>query len=171
MRNLREGLEEICCLEPLKRRLAEEEPGAAGIGFFDRMVMAKVGSNIRAEAFGELLMDALSGKATPIKPETLIKGLKGLKDQNGKPYLKDIERENVPQFLLLNQLIQPLLKSFVPEGFDDMLKVLGTAFKEEGKPLEEADEIGKLRAELSKLRETVKKQEDTLKDLLKKEPK
>src|SRR6185503_6270581 len=60
-----------------------------------------------------LLMSAFARAQTPIDPAALVGGVFGL-DTGAQQPLSETEKANVAPFLLLNQVLRPILASFAP---------------------------------------------------------
>ncbi len=165
IRKIREGLEDLCCefLGLLQIK--------SGINVDERFTFRESAKETKSsKSFSTLINDAFAGKSSRINAESMFKGMMGEKDDKGEPYLKDIERENLPQFLMINNVLGPLLKTMVPDDMKDMVSFVQSIMKTKDMPTEKVrtNEINELKTKMSKMQETLKKQQKTINEISKK---
>jgi hypothetical protein len=72
----------------------------------------------RSRDMARLALNALVGRPNALDNRSLMLGLMDARDDDDKPYLSDLERENAPQLTILNHLARPILESMVsPQTF------------------------------------------------------
>ncbi len=167
VRMLRDRLEEICCKVFEQRgKAAAAQVNASEFAKF----RAKPQYATNSKAFSDLLFDSFLQKSSPINAEVLLKGMKGVKDEKGESYLKEVEKENLAPFLLLSQVAQPVLKVMTPDNLKGLITLIQSVIgKKPRKPAKKGvDEITELRFQMDKLRETVEGQQKKINRLTKK---
>jgi hypothetical protein len=116
LRSPGELLHDLCC-KPLW------DPKVVNGSLADNQAMSKLNPTVSPagtvtnRAFTQMAVDAANRGAQPLDPFKFIASLVGGGDMMEQDQLlSPTERENVPQFLLLNQVLRPLLASIIPEG-------------------------------------------------------
>lgn len=103
--------------------------------------------------FTKIGMLAFTRPPGSLSLETLFQGLAESPDDETKALLSEVERNNPGEFLMMNMLIQPFLKSFIPEGDFPL-----TDFKTHA----DFDEASSGHVDLSNLQEELKKMKLTM---------
>ncbi len=155
VRALRVSLESICC-----QTSARDEEDVIGVR--GSQASRQAASRTTSANFSSLLFESFTGQASRPSAASIFKGAMGQKDEDGQPYLKDLERENLPQFIL-TQLLQPSLSAFMA---GDTLKTFG-AFQA---AMAASGNTGAEKAEIEDLKARLAEQEKKIDELLKKKP-
>jgi hypothetical protein len=103
-----------------------------------------------------LLLQALANKERGFDvPALLVLNILGAADANGNPVLSQLEHDNPLQFLLLNQVVAPLVERTLPERIPGLLGVsgLGAAMRETSSV--QAAELANLRKTVEQLQKKV----------------
>src|SRR5260370_36107612 len=106
-----------------------------------------------------MLNNLNSGKI--VNAHTFMLGTLGVKDEQGQPVMNELELQNPAASLLLNQLVGPLIKDFLPEQ-----ATIGVSTPVET-PLAPGhdEEISRLQARLDELQRTLELQQNTIDEL------
>lgn len=112
------------------------------------------------EIFATLVADALKRGTQPLEPNAVVGGMFDLQTATAHP-LSKTELENAPQFLLLNQVMRPLVANlFQQEAPAAMLRsFVGGAAATHAAPAAaaaSADDVAKMKERIATLEETVK---------------
>jgi len=132
-------------------------------------------SNINAAS--QLLAQVFANRGRTIDTRLLALGALGVKDGQGKAVLSDLELNNPAAFLVLNQLVQPVLNALLPEQVLRTFSATSPAGSEgtagTPAPSETAaasaqdEQLSKLQTEVSALQETLKQQQEIIDQLQK----
>jgi len=154
-RRLRDALEKSCCG---KRKI---------FGFRDRPQSAA-----RSKAVSGLFLDALKGEASSVTADGLVRGIAGVKNEKGEAYLKDSERENLAEFLMLHDGLLPALTDMFPDELQGLFTSSPSEEGKEARPPEEvpAEEIDELKYQMAELKKTLEQQQAKIDQLSKKKP-
>jgi hypothetical protein len=117
---------------------------------------------VQAKELSALVRDAFAGKSTPISAETIRSYLSGSTDK-----LKAQERNNMPQFLILNELLLPAFKAMAP---DTVAKPVSEVESPSAKAAA-TREMKDLKAQVTKLKGDLAKQQKTIEKLAKRKTK
>lgn len=109
--------------------------------------------------FASLLASALSEHEAGADLGTLLLAAMGAPDANGQPLASELELGNPAEFMLMNQLLAPMLKSMLPMPLLGGAGGAGAAAS--------ADEVAEMRKELAALSKVVKTQATTINQLKK----
>ncbi len=186
MRTLREGLQKLCCfdvmasLQPpadpradaLNIRAAAAAPaGAAGApppaaepanNINEQMTMRlnpTLQDPEKVHDLASLVGQTLFSQRSPLTARGLVEALTGAKRSDGAP--TDLQAAQLPQFLLLQELIKPVSDA---AGAPAMTRMLGASlFAPRDSP--SASDVDGLRAELESLKQTVASQSEAITQL------
>jgi hypothetical protein len=165
---LRQVLERICC-----RPTREYQDSVRNADFFANARVSRVRSARRARraAPGPIpeppaaatLWSALGSPERRVGVEHVLLGALGARNAAGEPYIRDEEMVNPANFLVLNQIVAPLLRAVVPTEVApaDLAAGFGAAGSADRQRM---DDISK---ELNSIRATVKQHEKTIAKLKK----
>lgn len=197
-RLLREALESLCCKPFLRRgvdrfdyiRREEPVPGAAP-GIADIRTEGEAEPRMRAQpdaaevspasffrasaqttersrAFMRLALQALGTRERSASAEELVLGMLGEKQDDGTPYLTELESENLLQYIVLDQMAKPLMRNMAsdqPSGFGGAIaRTVGAMMG--GAALGDASTDAGVGARLDELRATVERQQAQIDELL-----
>jgi hypothetical protein len=154
-RNLRHGLESICCDTSLtlKKLCEAKERKKGALPRYKASFMRAAKSKL----FGGMIMNSMTGKLAAAEPEDVFMGMLGVTAEGGEPYLNAMERENLAQQLLLNQLMMPLLKDMLPDNLAATMSLFGEASRQGAKVAK-----GVTVAEVKTLKETMESMKATM---------
>ncbi|RPI57900.1 MAG: hypothetical protein EHM55_00185 [Acidobacteria bacterium] len=159
---LRQVLERLCC-----RPTREYQDSVRNADFFANARVSGVRSARRARraapgpvnepAAASTLLNALGSPERRVGIEHLLLGALGARNAEGEPYISDEEMVNPANFLVLNQIVAPLLRAVVPAEVApaDVAAGLGAASADRQR-------LDDLSRELDSLRTTVERQEKTI---------
>ncbi|HEX2094966.1 MAG TPA: hypothetical protein VHG28_21375 [Longimicrobiaceae bacterium] len=113
-----------------------------------------------------LLAAAVTGRSTPLDPQTLARGLGGAKGMEGKSgrVLRDHERANLPQYILASQLAQPLLSALVPDDLSDLIPAASSLRSRAGGGGGN-EELESLRREVAEMKAALEEQRRTIEQM------
>jgi hypothetical protein len=157
-RILRDFVERICC-QPLFQR--DFAPGAvvapgAGPGFaFATATIDTGAAHPPDKRFAALLLQALANKDRVVDAQTLLLGELGIADATGRQFASRMELEDPLQFLMLNQVVAPMIASTLPGPI---------AAPARPSPTEPA-EIASLRETVARLERAVSEQQGRIEEL------
>ena len=137
---------------------AASQPGAGGFS----AAAADPFTAKRSRDFASLIVEAVLGQASTMGPEEVFRGLMGHVDANNRPYLRTRERANLPQFMLLSQLAQPLAAAIIPR---DVGSAAGRAMYGTRATAAGSAEVDTLRGEVDELRTALDRQETMINEL------
>ncbi|HKP51312.1 MAG TPA: hypothetical protein VJ183_01525 [Chloroflexia bacterium] len=119
-----------------------------------------------AQDFSKLLLGALAQPNREFDTFSLLAGAMGAVDEAGTPLATNLELENPLQALMVNGLVTPLLKSFMPQRFAEAAQpIAAKAVKSDTEESKEAD-IARMQSELDALRKTATEQQASINILL-----
>ena len=127
-------------------------PAGAGVSSDYHARHARLSRNFSTMAFKAFARQ-------PLDAETLFRGVMGKKDAQGRPILDALERANLPQFLLINQLAGPLAAGVLPEQATELFKNLGEMLTVA--PARE-EEINTLKSQVQEMEKKLKTQEEKM---------
>jgi hypothetical protein len=162
---LRRGLAQLCCQPfrveqvPVDRfeRTPVGRPVPLGRTFTAAVDPAAVTFATREQELTHLAAQAWANRAKTLNPYTLLLDALGAVDAQGQPLLSALERGNPVEAVLLNQMVLPLLSSFLPEARREVTPQAVPAAD-----LPAAEAAG---SELAQLREMVEAQRQTVEAL------
>lgn len=172
---LRPFLEALCCT-PLVGRFkgaqidqfnlfregAPPQPrrAAAGVAGGAQPDPGPLGPEIeQGPALSKLLLEALMRGDQDTAVESLLLGALDVRDANGKPFATTEELEHPAEFVMLNQVVAPFLRQFVPR--DGLAAVAGLA----GSVRSDTSRTDELAQELAELKRKVQQQERTIREM------
>jgi hypothetical protein len=140
------ALRDLCCAEPA----LDGNRDALGFAFQHAgMVPPPVAQDAGSGGpFFRLLSQALAQPDRPVNAATFLLGAMGLNDPQGRPLVSDFELANAPDFLLLRQVVAPVLRTLAP--FDLAGAVRGRA-AEDPRVAALAQEVADLKRTVAKL--------------------
>jgi hypothetical protein len=162
---LRDLLERFCC-----RPLGRFDDRVNGTVFFRTATQPEgvstgasdTDTDLADSMFASLLWDAVANPDRPVGIEHVLLGVLGARDAEGKAFVTDNELEHPSEFLLLNQVVAPLVRTLLPAE-----RVVEAAMRGAAASSDHADRVDDLARELADLRATVQKQERTIAKLKK----
>jgi hypothetical protein len=168
VRDLRQGIEWFCCqlLGLQKNQMAVPRnavagapaaPFAGGPGEAAGFNFARREKLSRAQVLSTLALDAVLQRSSPFQPRNLFLDALGVADDDGQPFLKERERENLVPYLLFNQVLRPLAAAAVPPELAAALPGVRDEVAASGAAV--------LRAQLDEMREAMRRQEAELRTL------
>lgn len=91
-------------------------------------------STARTQDISKIVASAMLGSSTPLTPETLAQSLRATArgGDRSKARMQDYEIENLPQYVLANQLLQPMVASAVPRDLSSFADLARAAFMARG---------------------------------------
>jgi hypothetical protein len=151
-RMLREGLEQFCCLQFAPRRQAQRRAaearvtgaagaagtpgadlggaaaaaGAEGLGSPSAAFHASAPTMARSRDFLRLALQSLVSAESSREAEELVRGALGQDRPGGGAYLSELESEHLLEFIMLDQMAKPLLRTFAPEAAPSVSAVFET---------------------------------------------
>lgn len=128
-------------------------------------------STAKSRAFLQMAMGAFSNRDTSANAERLVLGLLGEKDAQGQSYISQVESENLLQYLVLDQMAKPTMRSMLDDkatglGNNVLLRALGSMFGGASDAATTSTESAATSAQLDELRTTVAKQQKQLDELV-----
>jgi hypothetical protein len=117
--------------------------------------------------FSRLVLSALANRGRAIDAQTLFMGVMEAMDESGQPIMSEAELRHPLQYLLLNQLVRPLIEGAIPM---DVAAHLGTGLGNIVGGLAAAErptaDIGALSRRVEELTNIVQSQQATINTLL-----
>jgi hypothetical protein len=122
----------------------------------------------RSRAFMQLAVQSLVSRETSANAEQLVLGMVGDKDAEGNPVLTELERENLLQFLVLDQMAKPTIRNVLGDQFGGgvITRTLDAFFTTAAST--PADAV--VAEQIDELRATVERQQRQLDELLRHSP-
>ncbi len=161
--SLHQRVEALCC-QPIDERLATLV--ARDTRLFANPSLEEAFVSVPRSDCTRLLLDMLASlrSGRTVNPQRLMLGTLGVKDEQGAAMMRDLELKNPAASLLLNQLVRPLLKDFLPE---QATHIVGTPQPGEAPAATPGrdEEINKLQKQLDELGRTLKEQQKTIEEL------
>jgi hypothetical protein len=169
---LRQLLEGLCCT-PLEGRYTKD--AIAGLDLFhvapapEEVEVMKVAAkpadssppaNGPDAAFANLLLGALANPDRKVTVENLLLAALDVRDADGQPFASPEELAHPADFVLLNQVVAPLLRRFAPSGGVGRIAGLAAA----GKP-SDAARMDDLARQVADLKSTIAKQDEAITQL------
>jgi hypothetical protein len=113
--SFRAVLERLCCTTPEARYDADK---LADVDLFRMREGAheEVGAAPRKQGFGDLLFATLAHGERKSTVEDLLLAALGARDAEGQPFASPEELANPAEFIVLNQVVAPVLKQLTPRG-------------------------------------------------------
>jgi hypothetical protein len=112
---------------------------------------------IRSQQLTEMIMSAAKRSGKPVRPSELVGSFLGRSVTGDEPPMTEVERANIPQYMLLNQVAAPLVRSLVR----DKLTLASVIGRLAGAPstatAPAADEVTELRRQVAKLEQEMVK--------------
>lgn len=93
-------------------------PGGAAVGI-NTGGTTTLKSPDTTKQFAGLLWQTLANRPRQVDTDTLFLGGIGATDEEGQPFMTQEELQNPIEFLLLNQLVTPVLRGLIPERLSD----------------------------------------------------
>jgi hypothetical protein len=120
----------------------------------------------RSRETSDLIADALLGRATPLDPERVFAGFMAAGRRDPEAPIKEREMENLPQYLMAGELMLPWLRGMVPDDLTGASGAMATfsALSMAGAGGGKA-EVETMRHELSEMRSTLQRQQETIERL------
>ena len=118
--------------------------------------------------FATLLSQAWLNKGSAVDAQTLMLAALGFTDADNRVFASQFEFDNALSFLLLNQVIRPVLEGILPDEWTDLMEILARRKAKgstESPVSEEETQIASLRNELRVLRKTLLEQAEAIKKL------
>lgn len=170
---LRALLELICCTSPATYTRGQLEEGDLDIFHLAEKLAADAAKKAKSanaqeedsniltgksrSAFGQLLADALANPDRKVSVQNLLLAAVGATDANGQPFATAQEMSNPTEFLLLNQLVAPMIRQIVPAGTGDRLEAYAALAG-----ASESSRYDDLAGEIDTLKKTVAEQQKTI---------
>jgi len=118
------------------------------------------------QEFSRVVLNAIANRDRTIDAQTLFLGAMELEDDRHQPLVTDAELRNPLQYLLLNQLVPPLIQNAVPEEDAGALKTALANFSRiMSSPEVPAAEMQALRSQVEELRRVVQEQQTHINEL------
>jgi hypothetical protein len=163
--SFRQLLEKLCCVSPATYTRGQLDQLELFHATQTMAAKAKAKPQDEADvltarstnAFGSLLADALANPDRSVSVQNLMLAALGATDADGKPFASAEELANPTEFLLLNQLVAPMIRQVAPEGGGDALQAYA-ALAGAGDSARYDD----LSSELDALKKTLAKQEKAI---------
>lgn len=115
------------------------------------------------QEFSRVVLSAITNRDRTIDAQTLFLGAMELGNETRQPLMADAELRNPLPYLLLNQVVPPLIKDAIPEETADPLKTAFANFSRiAGAPEVPAEEMQALRNEVEGLRRAVQELRERL---------
>ncbi|MEJ2454132.1 MAG: hypothetical protein P8103_08255 [Candidatus Thiodiazotropha sp.] len=173
MRDMRELMEQGCCdLSSWLTKWFEQIGSPEGLhqfGTFNKLGMASfAGAKAYAgqsKAFSNLAFSAFAAGPGRLTPKKLFNGVMGMKDENGEPYLSELERSNLLPTLMLDRINSDLIGRAMPSGLAAVAG-LASGFTASATGAD-SGAVETMRAELTVLKETVELQKQQIDELKK----
>jgi hypothetical protein len=155
--SLRDILERLCC-----RPFGQFDDRVKAANYFRSDTGAQPAeadsTAPRDAAFGSLLWNAVSQPNRPAGVEHVLLGILDARDADGQPFLSRQELAHPSEWLMLNQVVAPLVRTMVPQGgaetFSRMAGGIGEAPSDDVRR-----ELGALRATIDDQRRRIEELE------------
>ena len=123
----------------------------------------------RSRAFMNMALNTLTSREPPADAEKLVLGLLGQEKEGDEPYLTRMESENLMQYLVLDQLAKPTLRTMFGDqeggAAASLFRVFGATLGEMSRGESAATDAG-LGARIDDLTATVERQQQQIAELL-----
>lgn len=120
-----------------------------------------------AQDLSRMLLGKLAQPDRELDTFSLLAGALGAVDEAGTPLATNLELENPLQALLVNSLVAPLLKSFIPQKFENVAQPMAAKAVEADREEESKEAaITRIQSNLDSLRETAAEQQASINTLL-----
>jgi hypothetical protein len=158
--SLRQLLERLCCTD--LERWVRGYTASAGNVFAAAPAHAAgtvtvEDANKTDSPFASMLYQALATPGREVNPATLMLAAMGAHDRKGRPLASDAELADPAEFLLINQIVAPMVRALVPSPAVATLAGAPTA--------PSTADVGTLARDLEKLKKTVDRQQKTIERL------
>jgi hypothetical protein len=152
-RMLREALENFCCKAVAQYTNTPLNEGAPSIAF-----RASESTVTRSKSFVQMALNALSSYESSLDAESLMLGLLGEPSQGKQEYLTKEQSDNVMQFLVMDQMLKPMMRSIAPANLGNVAALgnLATMFTASSTSTSDWE------ARFETLNETVQKQQEMI---------
>jgi hypothetical protein len=162
--SLRQLLERLCCTD-LERWVRGYTASAGDVFAAAAPAPAVAAGAVSVEdanktesPFASMLYQALATPGRDVNPATLMLAAMGAHDRNGRPLATDAELADPAEFLLINQIVAPMVRAMIPGS---ATAPLGGAFAAAASQ----PDAGNLAREVNELKKTVAKQQKTIDQL------
>jgi hypothetical protein len=122
-------------------------------------------ATMRSRETSNLIADALLGRATPLDPKTLFAGFAAVGRRSAEAPLPDLERDNLPQYLLAGELLVPLLRGMMPDNLGGVGGAATLSALRFAAAAPAGAEVETLRNEMNELRSTLAQQQEIIERL------
>jgi hypothetical protein len=123
---LRDLLHALCCAELPLRPGSTDQPGVPGVRERATARLNPTPRILENQAFAAMTFDAARRGTAPLDPGAFVGSVLGLELAPEAAGLSGLERSNLPQFLLLNQVLRPLaLNALPPEAMTVATRLVG----------------------------------------------
>lgn len=169
-----EGRSDEASVSGSGRARYERAPGTEGFmrdspssAFYPKASTARSGADIV-----QLAMRALNNLSTSHDSASLVRGILGQEDETGEIPLDALERRNLLQALVLDQMVKPIMRQMIPTMLEEggTISRLATSFGGRGDWGEAAEtsagSVAALEEQMEDLRRTVESQERTIATLI-----
>lgn len=131
------------------------------------------GQGVEAYEAARLLENAFANPEREVSMETVVLGLLGAQDANGKPFAAPEELGNPASFLLANQLLRPEIQKMLPESWSSALALISKigvgaiTDPTKNEPSRYEKEVAELKQMVERLEEKTTKQQKIITELQK----
>jgi hypothetical protein len=161
--SLRQLLERLCCTD--LERWVRGYTASTGDVFAAAPAPAVAAGAVSVEdanktdsPFASMLYQALATPGRDVNPATLMLAAMGAHDRNGRPLASDAELADPADFLLINQIVAPMVRAMMP----GLAATPTTGAFAASAP---TGDVGNLAREVDELKKTVAKQQKTIDQL------
>lgn len=164
VRQLRQLLERACCRPLRQLQRGDFTPGRGRLNRF--VAFRRAAMEVRPEQeFSRLVLSAVANRGRTIDAQTLFLGAMEAMQagETEQPVMSDVELRNPLQYLLLNQVLRPLVEGAIPEEVVSQMGTrLGSVLRILTAPERPAADIAELLRQVAELTNTVRQQQERI---------